>query len=156
MKLPAVRASQCGSSRFKTHYFSLVQFLVVWKSMDFVRSYFGTNEPLTSWTLFSSLFDWSHSKPVKKWGKKCSTGQRFICTEVTSYKIHILRAYCPSICILCRETLNIWQAYMACYVNWPTTTKRGLLSPNVCVFMSCNNNNTTMHISWIEYEKVTC
>ena len=24
--------------------------------MDFVRSYFGTNEPLTSWTLFSSLF----------------------------------------------------------------------------------------------------
>ena len=39
---------------------------------------------------FSSLFDWSHSKPVKKWGKKCSTGQRFICAEVTSYKIHIL------------------------------------------------------------------
>ena len=26
--------------------------------MDFVKSYFGTNEPLTSWTLFSSLFDW--------------------------------------------------------------------------------------------------
>ena len=26
--------------------------------MDFVRSYFGTDEPLTSWTLFSSLFDW--------------------------------------------------------------------------------------------------
>ena len=25
-----------------------------------------------------------------QWGKKCSTGQRFICTEVTSYKIHIL------------------------------------------------------------------
>ena len=24
--------------------------------MIFVRSYFGTNEPLTSWTLFSSLF----------------------------------------------------------------------------------------------------
>ena len=24
--------------------------------MDFVRSYFGTHEPLTSWTLFSSLF----------------------------------------------------------------------------------------------------
>ena len=41
--------------------------------MDFVRSYFSTT-----------------AKPVKKWGKKCSTGQRFICTEVTSYKIHIL------------------------------------------------------------------
>ena len=26
----------------------------------------------------------------KKWGQKCSTGQSFICTKVTSYKIHIL------------------------------------------------------------------
>ena len=26
----------------------------------------------------------------KKWGKKCSTGQRFICIKVTSYKIHTL------------------------------------------------------------------
>ena len=26
----------------------------------------------------------------KKWGQKCSTGQRFIFTKVTSYKIHIL------------------------------------------------------------------
>ena len=26
----------------------------------------------------------------KKWGQKGSTGQRFICIEVTSYKIHIL------------------------------------------------------------------
>ena len=26
----------------------------------------------------------------KKWGQKCSTGQSFICTEVTSYKIYIL------------------------------------------------------------------
>ena len=32
----------------------------------------------------------TQSKPVKKLGKKCSTGQRFICTEVTSYKNHIL------------------------------------------------------------------
>jgi hypothetical protein len=58
--------------------------------MDFVRSYFCTNEPLTSWTLFSSLFGRLSADPAKKWGKKCSTGQRFICTEVTSYKIHIL------------------------------------------------------------------
>ena len=26
----------------------------------------------------------------KGWEEKCSTGQRFICTEVTSYKIHTL------------------------------------------------------------------
>ena len=31
-------------------------------STDFVRSYFGTNEPLTSWRLVSSLFDWSHTE----------------------------------------------------------------------------------------------
>ena len=28
--------------------------------------------------------------PAKKWGKKCSTGQRFIFTEVISYKIYTL------------------------------------------------------------------
>ena len=56
--------------------------------MVFVRSYFGTNEPLTSWTHFSSLFGWISTDLAKKWGKMCSTGQRFICTEVTSYKIH--------------------------------------------------------------------
>ena len=28
--------------------------------------------------------------PAKKWGEKCSTGQRFIFTELTSYKIHTL------------------------------------------------------------------
>ena len=39
--------------------------------MDFVRSYFSTIADLE-----------------KKWGQKCSTGQRFICIEVTSYKIH--------------------------------------------------------------------
>ena len=57
--------------------------------MDFVRSYFSKNEPLTSWTLFSRSALIS-TDLEKKWGKMCSTGQRFICTEVTSYKIHIL------------------------------------------------------------------
>ena len=58
--------------------------------MGFVRSYIGTNKPLASWTLYSSLFEWFDSKPDKKWGKKCSTGQKFLCKEVTSYKIHTL------------------------------------------------------------------
>ena len=31
-----------------------------------------------------------NNNPVKKWGKKCSTGQSFIGTKVTSYKIHTL------------------------------------------------------------------
>ena len=37
--------------------------------------------------------------PAKKWGNNCSTGQRFICTEVTSYirpepyKIHLVLRY---------------------------------------------------------------
>ena len=37
------------------------------------------------------------TKRVKKWGKKCSTGQRFICTEVNSYKIHIWNAFQPNV-----------------------------------------------------------
>ena len=46
--------------------------------MDFVRSYFRTK------------YTSAHSKTSQKVRKKCSTGQRFICTEVTSYKIHTL------------------------------------------------------------------
>jgi hypothetical protein len=52
--------------------------------MDFVRSYFGTDEPLTSWPDLCTQQNQSKSE------EKCSYGQRFICTEVTSYKIHIL------------------------------------------------------------------
>ena len=44
--------------------------------MDFVRSYFNTDEPDQHWS-------------GKKLGQKGSTGQRFIFIEVTSYKIHI-------------------------------------------------------------------
>ena len=58
--------------------------------MDFVRRYLGTNEPLTSWTLLSSLSVHISTDLDKKWGQKCSTGQRFIFIEVTSYKIHTL------------------------------------------------------------------
>ena len=58
--------------------------------MDFIRSYFDTNESLTSLTLFSSLFVQISADLEKKWGQKGSTGQRFICIEVTSYKIHTL------------------------------------------------------------------
>ena len=47
-------------------------------SMDFVRSHFSTNEPVCT------------KKTSQKARKKCSTGQRFICTKVTAYKIHIL------------------------------------------------------------------
>ena len=39
----------------------------------------------------------------KKWGQKCSTGQRFICIEVTSYKIYTLVPYlCPTYS-LCKD-----------------------------------------------------
>ena len=53
--------------------------------MDFLRSYFGTNKPDFFPHFLTGLL-YKHGKPVKK----CSTGQRFICTEVTSYKIHTL------------------------------------------------------------------
>ena len=57
--------------------------------MDFVRSYFGTNEPLTSWTFFPHFLTGLQQKQTKIEGK-CSTGQRFVCTKETSYKIHTL------------------------------------------------------------------
>ena len=52
--------------------------------MDFVRSYFGTNEPLTS----------------QKVRKKVFNCQRFICTKVTSYKIHTLGAVYDKISLI--------------------------------------------------------
>ena len=42
--------------------------------MDFVKSYFDTNEPLTSWTLLSSLF--SRSFPDQCWSEKKSEDKR--------------------------------------------------------------------------------
>ena len=61
--------------------------------MDFVRSYFGTNEPLTAVEHFCSHF-FSRSALIwtKSEEKKCSTGQRFIFIKVTPYKIHTLIA----------------------------------------------------------------
>ena len=60
---------------------------------------------------------WSdeHSFPHFLWGQKCSTGQRFICTEVTSYKIHILgtsksvgaRQYCVELLYYLMSSLTV-------------------------------------------------
>ena len=45
--------------------------------MDFVKSYFGKNEPLTSWTRLSPVFFQISTDLGKNGGQKCSTGQRF-------------------------------------------------------------------------------
>ena len=62
--------------------------------MDFVRSHFLMNEPLTSLEYFFPRFG------VPVYCKVCQieenvfkTGQRFIRKEVTSYKIHILEGW---------------------------------------------------------------
>ena len=65
--------------------------------MDFVRSYFFTNEALSSWTLFSSKLDWRLSANLIL---MCSTAQRFIRKEVTYYKIHTLDSF-----LLSRRTI---------------------------------------------------
>ena len=57
----------------------------------FCKKYFDRNEPLTSWTLLSPVFFQISADLEKNGGQKCSTGQRFIFTEVTFYKIHILK-----------------------------------------------------------------
>jgi len=54
--------------------------------MNFVRSGYFTNEPRTSWTLFSSIWGtFQYLLILLNWGKKYTTGQRFI-----RYKAHTL------------------------------------------------------------------
>ena len=67
-----------ANSPVRTYLLSMLMILCTcshW-NMDYVRSYFDKNEPLTGWTLLSSLLS--------------SLFFQFICTNVTSYKIHIL------------------------------------------------------------------
>ena len=65
LDLPANQHSQYSS--ISPSFVQIGQIGCVDENMDFVRSYLSKNEPLT-----------------------CSTGQRFICTKVTFYKIHTL------------------------------------------------------------------
>ena len=55
--------------------------------MDFVRSYFNTNEPLTCSTLLSSLFFQISTRSVRT---KVLNWSEVHFTKVTSYTIHIL------------------------------------------------------------------
>ena len=80
--------------------------------MDFVRSYLCKSELLTSWTLFSHFLAGLlcvHSKPARKWGKRSSTCQNFICTEITSYKIHTLKKCQNSKYFFFRKSFSIWK-----------------------------------------------
>ena len=61
--------------------------------MDFVRSNFDTNEPLPVEHFFPHFlgrFAVCAQQTGQKVRKKVFNWQRFICTEVTSYKIHTL------------------------------------------------------------------
>ena len=93
--------------------------------LSLLLKYGFCNEPLTSWILFSSLFFQISTDLEKKWEPKSSTGQRFICTEVTSYKIHILVSL-ESFCNLQPITgQNCRQDYWA--VLWLVAGTRSLL-----------------------------
>ena len=59
--------------------------------MDFVRSYFGKNEPLTSWTLLSPVFFQISTDLEKKRGTKEFNWSEVHFYRSTSYKIHTLR-----------------------------------------------------------------
>jgi hypothetical protein len=74
-----LKCSNSFKNKLKKHSITknpsdLSLFELIVPEYDFVRSNFSTNEPLTS----------------QKMRKFFSTGQTFICIEVTSYKIHIL------------------------------------------------------------------
>ena len=69
--------------------------------MDFVRRKFSTNEPLPVEHLFPHFWPvfCAHTANRPKSEEKVFNWQRFICTEVTSYKIHTLHIW-PSPYIL--------------------------------------------------------
>ena len=67
---------------------------------------------------FDSLFFQISADLGKKWGQKGSTGQRFICTEVTSYKIHIL----SGLWIFTeRDVMEMHLCAVQCMLHWATT-----------------------------------
>ena len=55
----------------------------------FCKKYFNRNEPLTIRKLLSSILFQISADLEKNGGQKCSTGQSFILSKVTFYKIHI-------------------------------------------------------------------
>ena len=74
--------------------------------MDFVRSNFDTNEPLPVGHFFPHFLAGllRTQQSGQKVRKKVFNWQRFICTEVTSYKIHTLGTIC-----------NFWTIFL----QWP-------------------------------------
>ena len=122
--------------------------------MDFVRSYFGTNEPLTSWTLFSSLFGRISADLAKKWGKKCSTGQKFIFTEVTSFKIHIL-VESINLFLGCwawtkdNGTLIKWGVVNYIYNFWCPLKQTNRLNPTVPICSTGHEIISLMVLEWL-------
>ena len=67
--------------------------------MDFVRSKLDTNEPLPVEHFFPA-----HTQQTgQKVRKKVVNWQRFICTEVTSYKIHTLVLLYPDSPLLMKK-----------------------------------------------------
>ena len=75
----------CWLGSWADRYLGLVRILGCSSTIPLLH--FVKCDPLPSWTFFFSILDWfcyMHSKNGQKVNKKCSPGERFICTKVTS------------------------------------------------------------------------
>ena len=80
-------------SSFQATWASLCEMELELKSLDWNGNElkYGFRKKLLRYKgTFDQLNPFALTDLEKKWGQKGSTGQRFICSELTSYKIHIL------------------------------------------------------------------
>ena len=109
--------------------------------MDFVTSHFFMNKPLTNWTPFHSIWGTLQYTGTPTWGKKGSTGQRFILKNMTSYKINILVAilndfvYCN---LQFKWAKNLWCPLMSQKIHYECPDADRI----VVVFTHQNLNNS--------------
>ena len=114
------RPSSSCQARYNMGNFNLelwkFRFLISWTKYLLLKYGFCMKLLMNLWPVdnFFLTFWLVHSKASQKVRKKCSTGQRFICTKVTSYKIHILRFFVNLFCTTVYLT-------MALYLVWQHT-----------------------------------
>ena len=116
--------------------------------MDFVRSYFGTNEPLTRWTLFSSPFDWFAVWPVKKWVKV------FNWSDVHLYRSNFLQNPYFNVPVVCN--LGICNTFLIKFTHLHCKWQNVFTFANEYIyhFNFCHNRINSFHFSWVTRYKM--
>ena len=117
--------------------------------MDFVRSKLGTNDPLSVEHFFPHVLDGllrTHSKPAKKWGKKCSTGRgsfvpNLLLTKSILY-LHIHQGFNEGKFVQQFQKHNLHLSIQKkCQQTFLKTTKETFLALNILALLQSGNQN---------------